>query len=1046
MINIANPIPSAIMLESYNSKIKKLLKYGNKDSITWEIVAGDMAGPSDVVFTLPGGVTKTTSIIRTEISKELPADEDGYVKVDTDNINLNPELENIQNDIIAASNISKSDFATIYSEEFAMSVLIWVSKGIYIPPQDMILTDLEVPEPNGLIDLDDGLIGSDDIVEAVARIVKLTKVTIKSTSLAYVGEITVANTTVAGVSAPAETVEYDLSQITNCGIPGQWNYSYNFTGMYSEQHAVNSITNTIFDIIATQNDFHFEWNTTSNEKDYDFLEPGKVSYIIKPAREGGTYRFLNELRLVITQDSEVKEQITNITHRQIDNTARGPNGRRGITVSNALSDQDIIDQISASLAQPVFNDTRYPQPTNSWFIPPLDLASMVDITINGTEFWVQPKPEFEYKELVGLLIFTVTRTNTPIEPYTVTSVLGKDSTDIVYDINPTYSSEDAAYAAILSIVKQVMFISNRNVTVKDLVSTVNDNVITIVPTPEADGVLVNCNVVITLNPLVPREPLLVLNDLGVNGVVTIPQPDFDAEGYSFRAVVEEILLEATISAGSDEVIDLDSMEVTFGESWNGGNMIILNPKLDTQLIGSLNIKYSDIRPAVMHTDLSTISNIGKPGKMMLPKSREPGEYPSTELLTYAMSQVTSGTINVNKAIVHGTYENKVLTIVPGYGGQPGTTVGRAEAIFVNYNTEGQWVTTLNLSEITNADTPGIWNYNVPHVVDETNYIFVVNAIKEKLKQLYSVATAGLVGTFSNGVITISPDPDALVDADGTLTVNPVLTDYGAVPARSYQMTVETGEGTGEALEMYLSCTKITGAWSLWINGEIVANSDGLTYSDDLIITKDYNGLTFRFLPELFSGETVTINFDVDKAEHIKVSDGDPWTDIVRTTVVDQFSTTVSSQTFEIKSLTAVPTVLPEVITNADSMFHKCKVFNQDLATWDVSRITTMNSMFADCRAFNQDISGWDVSNVTSMWMMFSGAYVFNQPIGAWNVGRVVNMDYMFQYASAFNQDLSGWDVSRVPSEPYSFALGTDSTWTEPKPVWNTIDSRDNGGR
>ncbi len=183
MINIANPIPSAIMLESYNSKIKKLLKYGNKDSITWEIVAGDMAGPSDVVLTLPGGVTKTTSIIRTEISKELPADEDGYVKVDTDNINLNTELENIQNAVIAASNISRSDFATIYSPEFAMSVLIWVSKGIYIPPQDMILTDLEVPESDG--------------VNPVTSIVKLTKVTMKSTSLAYVGELTVANTTAA---------------------------------------------------------------------------------------------------------------------------------------------------------------------------------------------------------------------------------------------------------------------------------------------------------------------------------------------------------------------------------------------------------------------------------------------------------------------------------------------------------------------------------------------------------------------------------------------------------------------------------------------------------------------------------------------------------------------------------------------------------------------------------------------------------------------------------------------------------------------------------
>lgn len=1033
MINIANPIPSAIMLESYNSKIKKLLKYGNKNSITWEILAGDVAGPSDVIFTLPGGVTKTTSIVRTEISEELPADEDGYVKVNTDDVNLNPELENIQNDIIAASNISKSDFATIYSEEFAMSVLIWVNKGIYIPPQDMILTDLEVPaEVPGEVP---GFIES---IEPTVSIVKLTKVTMKSTSLAYVGEITVANVTSGGVSEPVETVEYDLSQITNCGIPGQWNYRHNFTGKWSEQQDVNRIANAVLSVIGTQNNFWFNWNSTSNEKDYDFSEPGKVSYIIKPVSEGDTYRLLNELRLVITHDSELEETVFNLTSHPIDNTVRGPGGRRAITVSNTLSDQDLIDQISASLAQPTFNDIRHPQDSTMSIPPPRDIAPLVDITINGDEVWVQPKSEFEYKELTGLLIFAVTRTNTPIEPYTVTSVLGKDSTDIVYDTNPTYTSEDAAYAAALSIVKQVMFVSNRNVTLKDLVTTVNDNVITITPTPEADGVRVNCNVVVTLNALVSREPLLVLGDLGEYGTVTIPQPDFDAEGYSFRAVVEEILLEAVIAAGSDEVIDLDSMEVAYNESWNGGNINIQNPKLDTQLIGSLNIQYSDIRPAVMHTDLSTISNIDKPGKMMLPKSKEPSNYPSAELITYALSQVTSGTIDIDKVDARGTYKDKVLSIEPGYRDQPGATVGRTEVIFVNYNTEGQWVPSLNLSEITNTDIPGTWNYNVPRAVDETNYTFVVDAIKEKLKQLYSVATTGLVGTFSDGILTISPDPEALIDADGTLTVNPVIIDYGTVPASSYQMTVESSEGTGEGVEMYLNCEDITGAWSVWIDGEIIANSDGLIYSSNLIITKSYNILTFRFLEELFSGKTVTINFDVNKASRIKVKDANAWADITRTTVVDQFSTTVPAQTFEVKSLTTVPTVLPEVITNADSMFYNCKAFDQDISMWDVSNITSMNAMFAGCDIFNQDISGWDVSNVTSMDQMFSGAYLFNQPIGAWNVGHVVNMNYMFQYASAFNQDLSGWDVSRVPSEPYNFANGTDSTWTEPKPIWNDI--------
>lgn len=167
------------------------------------------------------------------------------------------------------------------------------------------------------------------------------------------------------------------------------------------------------------------------------------------------------------------------------------------------------------------------------------------------------------------------------------------------------------------------------------------------------------------------------------------------------------------------------------------------------------------------------------------------------------------------------------------------------------------------------------------------------------------------------------------------------------------------------------------------------------------------------------------------------------------------------------------------LTGIYGMFWGASNFNQNLETWDVSKLTTlgttfmgatkfnngkasgvggtfwstsprgigssmtyMQETFSSAAAFNQDISGWNTINNTDLYGTFAFATVFNNGAAPgvstpmnWNTSKVNRMVLLFNWAEAFNADISQWDTSAVTSLASTFYKA--SRFNQNISAWNT---------
>ena len=123
-------------------------------------------------------------------------------------------------------------------------------------------------------------------------------------------------------------------------------------------------------------------------------------------------------------------------------------------------------------------------------------------------------------------------------------------------------------------------------------------------------------------------------------------------------------------------------------------------------------------------------------------------------------------------------------------------------------------------------------------------------------------------------------------------------------------------------------------------------------------------------------------------------------------------------------------------TNFNYMFYGNPKFNGNVSNWVfIDANHTMASIFEDADGFNQDLTSWDFSKVTTTTRMFLGTAIFNGSLANANFSSNTNFVNMFYGATGFNGNISNWIFPRWTYSLSGMFQGATS-FNQPLTNWN----------
>ena len=115
------------------------------------------------------------------------------------------------------------------------------------------------------------------------------------------------------------------------------------------------------------------------------------------------------------------------------------------------------------------------------------------------------------------------------------------------------------------------------------------------------------------------------------------------------------------------------------------------------------------------------------------------------------------------------------------------------------------------------------------------------------------------------------------------------------------------------------------------------------------------------------------------------------------------------------------------------------ISNENIMFWDVSNVCNMSVCLKVLRFLIKTLQ-METGLVTTMVNMFRNASSFNQNIATWDISKVLFMNGMFYNATSFNQSISIWAITNNQINfSNMFYNATDMSNNYAAPVTPTID-------